>query len=120
MSATSLFKVALSGLRQFLATKSPLKALISPQKLFSFSRYLRFCLYFLVMYKNSLIRKIRLILKFMASQPGQQTIAIYIFPYIARSKGNQAMKFGLLIEYNMRSIFVKKSCSWRNYSQTLI
>ena len=43
---------ALSGLRQFLAAESPLKmmknAFISPQKLFSFSRYLKFCLDFLV------------------------------------------------------------------------
>ena len=30
-------------------------------------------------------------------------------PNIARSKGNQAMKFGPVIEYNMRSIFVEKS-----------
>ena len=35
------------------------------------------------------------------SQPGSQTIAIYIFTNISRSKGNQAMKFGQLIEYNM-------------------
>ena len=33
---------------------------ISPQKLFSFSRYLNFCLDFLVMYQNGLIRKIKL------------------------------------------------------------
>ena len=30
-------------------------------------------------------------------------------PNIARSKGNQVMKFGQLIEYNMRSISVEKS-----------
>ena len=28
---------------------------------------------------------------------------------MSRSKGNQAMKFGQLIEYNMRNNFVKKS-----------
>ena len=28
---------------------------------------------------------------------------------ISRSKGNQAMKFGQLIEYSMRNIFLKKS-----------
>ena len=43
------------------------------------------------------------------SQPGQQTIAIHVLPNISRSKGNQAMKFGLLIEYNRRDIFVEKS-----------
>ena len=45
----------------------------------------------------------------MTSQPGQQTIAIHILPNISRSRGNQAMKFGQLIEYNMRNIFVEKS-----------
>ena len=45
----------------------------------------------------------------MRSQPDQQTIAIHILPNISRNKGNQAMKFGQLIEYNMRNIFVEKS-----------
>ena len=34
---------------------------------------------------------------------------IYTLPNISRSKGNQAMKFGQLIEYNMRNIFLEKS-----------
>ena len=45
----------------------------------------------------------------MTSQPGQQTIAIHILPNISRSKGHQAMKFGQLIEYNMRNIFFLKN-----------
>ena len=45
------------------------------------------------------------------SQPGEQTIAIHILPNISKSKGSQAMKFGQLIEYNMRNIFVEKSCT---------
>ena len=45
----------------------------------------------------------------MTSQPGEQTITIHILPNISRSKGNQTMKFGQLIEYNMRNIFVEKS-----------
>ena len=45
----------------------------------------------------------------MTSQPGKQTIAIHILPNISRSKGNQIMKFGQLIEYNMRNIFRQKS-----------
>ena len=61
------------------------------------------------MYKNDLIRKIRLILKFMTSQPGEQTTAINILPNISRSKGNQTMKFVQLREYNTRNIFVEKS-----------
>ena len=47
----------------------------------------------------------------MTSQPGLQAIAIHILPSISRSKGNQAMKFGQLIEYNMRNIFVEKACT---------
>ena len=43
---------------------------ISPSKLFSFSQYLNFYLDFLFMYENFLIRKIRLILNFLMSQPG--------------------------------------------------
>ena len=46
-------KGALSGLRHFLAAESPLKVMKNTfylrQKLFSFSRYLSFCLDFFVM-----------------------------------------------------------------------
>ena len=45
----------------------------------------------------------------MTSQPGKQTIAIHKLPNISISKGNQTMKFGQLIQYNMRNIFVEKS-----------
>ena len=44
----------------------------------------------------------------MTSQPGLQTIDIHVFPNISQSKGNQAMKFGQLIEYNKRNIFFQK------------
>ena len=37
----------------------------------------------------------------MMSQTGQQT----------RCKGNQTMKFGQLIDQNMRNIFLEKSCT---------
>ena len=60
------------------------------------------------MQKNSLIRKIRLISKFVTSQPGKQTIPIHILSIISKSKSNQTMKFGQLIEYNMRNIFLEK------------
>ena len=82
---------------------------ILPQKLFSFSRYLSFCLDFLIMYQSGLIKKIRLISNFMTSQPGSQTIVVDILPNILRSKGNQTMKFGQLIECNMRNIFLEKT-----------
>ena len=45
----------------------------------------------------------------MTSQPGYQTIVIHILPNISRSKGNQTMKFGHLIECNMKTIFLEKS-----------
>ena len=34
---------------------------------------------------------------------------MHILPNITRSKGNQTMKFGQLIEYNLKKIFVEKS-----------
>ena len=54
------------------------------------------------------MRKIRLISEFMMSQPGKQTIAIHILPNISKSTGNQTMKLGQLIEYNMKNIFLEK------------
>ena len=45
----------------------------------------------------------------MTTQTGKQTIAIRILTNISRSKGNQAIKFGQFIEYNMRNIFLEKS-----------
>ena len=47
----------------------------------------------------------------MASQPGQQTIVIHILTNISRSKCNQLMKFGQLIENNIRNIFSYTKCS---------
>ena len=35
---------------------------------------------------------------------------MYILSNILRSKDNHSMKFGQLIEYNMRIIFLEKSC----------
>ena len=80
---------------------------ISPQNPFSFSRYFSSCLDF-SMYWNGLIKKIRLIWNSMTSQPGLQTIVIHMLANISRSKGNQIMKFGQLIECNMRNIFIEK------------
>ena len=45
----------------------------------------------------------------MTSQLGKTTIAIHILPNISRSKGNQTIKLGQLIEYNLRNIFLEKS-----------
>ena len=61
------------------------------------------------MCKKGLIRKMRLLSKFMSSQTGNQTIVIQKFPNLWRSKGNITMKFGQLIEYNTRNIVLEKS-----------
>ena len=42
----------------------------------------------------------------MTSQDGTQTITINILLDISKSKDNQNMKFGQLIEYNVRNIFL--------------
>ena len=46
----------------------------------------------------------------MMSQPGKQTFTIHILPSISESKSNQIMKFGQLIEYNEKNIFLLKLC----------
>ena len=51
------------------------------------------------------ILSLLLIPKFMTSQSRKRTIATHILRNILRSKGNQRMKFGQLIEYNTRNIF---------------
>ena len=45
----------------------------------------------------------------MTSQLGQQAIVIHKVSNISRGKGNHTMKLGLLIECNMRNIFLEKS-----------
>ena len=45
----------------------------------------------------------------MRSQHGKQKISA--LPNISRSKGNQTMKFGHLIEYKQRKILLEKSYS---------
>ena len=44
----------------------------------------------------------------MMSQAGKQIIPKQYCPNISSSKGNQVMKFGQLIELNIRSIFLEK------------
>ena len=45
------------------------------------------------------------------SQPGKQTFAVHILPDISKSKGNQTVKFGQLLEFNIINIFLEKSCT---------
>ena len=79
---------------------------ISSEKLFLFSRFLNFCLNFLGMQKELLDQKDKVNLKIMTSQPGQQRITTHIVLNISRINGNQTMKFGQLIEYPKRNIFL--------------
>ena len=50
----------------------------------------------------------------MTSQTGQQISTINILPNTSRSKDNQTIKFGQLIEYNMRNI------SFKNHPQNMV
>ena len=45
----------------------------------------------------------------MTARPGKQTITMHIASIISRNKGNQTVKFGQLIEYNIRNIFLDVS-----------
>ena len=54
-----------------------------------------------------MIRKLRIISAFMTTSNGKEIITIHILPIITRSKGNQIIKFGQLIEYEVRNIFLK-------------
>ena len=40
----------------------------------------------------------------MSSQAGQQIITIHILPNMSKSKGNQAIKYKQLIEYNVTNM----------------
>ena len=46
----------------------------------------------------------------MTSQSGTQKVAINIWSGISKNKGNQTIKFGQLIEYNVGNTFLQKSC----------
>ena len=116
---------ALKGLRQFLVTENPLKMMkntfyftlkvIFVLKIFNF-----FFLTFWSCKKTAWFEKIRLIWDLIMSQTWKQTVEIQILHNMWRSKGNQTMEFGQLIEYNMRNIFsFMHKMWWRNYSWIL-
>ena len=56
-----------------------------------------------------MIRKVRLISKFMTSQPDYHTVVIHILLNISRNEISRTVKFVQLIEYNQRNIFIQKS-----------
>ena len=106
------FKGSVSGLRQFLTIENPLKIM---ENVFNFMLIAFFVLEiftflsWLFGYVERQLGKSNLLWtsKFMTSKTGQQIITIQILPNFWRSKGNQAMKFGQLIKYKKRNIFLK-------------
>ena len=106
------FKGSVSGLKQFLTIENPLKIM---KNIFNFMLITFFVLEiftflsWLFGYVARQLGKSNLLLtsKFMTSKTGQQIITIQILPNFWRSKGNQSMKFGQLIKYKKRNIFLK-------------
>ena len=60
------------------------------------------------MMKNAFYFNLKALFVLMESQRGLQTIAKHILCNISRRKDNQTIKFGQLIEYNKRTIFLQK------------
>ena len=93
-------KGALSGLRQFLATETPLKMIKNgfcfTPNLFCSHDVSVFVSTFCSCRKKAWLER-KLLSKFMMSQPGKQLIAIYMLSNISWPKDNQTMKFGQLI-----------------------
>ena len=65
----------------------------------------------MVILKNLLDKKAKVKIKIYDVTKRQKIITIYMLPNISRSKGNQTIKFGQIIEYNMKNIFFEKSGS---------
>ena len=103
-----------SGLRQFLTIENRFNVM---KNTFYFMLKTLFVLeiftflFWIVGYvKGGLIRRLWLISNFMTAQTGQQIITVHILPTISRNKDNQAMKFGQLIKYSVKNIFLQKLC----------
>ena len=60
------------------------------------------------MQKNGFMKILRLIQNFIMSQSGKQIITVHIMLNISSCKDNQAMKFGQLIEDNVKNIFLER------------
>ena len=55
-------------------------------------------------------KKAKVNFKIYGAITGKLIITIHILPNISRIKGNQDMKFIQFIKYNVRNIFLQKSC----------
>ena len=80
-------------------------------KALSVFKILNFCSDFFDHAKNGWVRNLRLISNFLTSQTKKQIIGIYVLPNMSRSKSNQTLKFGELIEHNRKTFFFEKSCT---------
>ena len=113
------------SLRQVLTTESTLKMM---ENAFDFNlkalfilKIFKFLSWPFSHVETDLTRKIRLISKFMTAQLGKQTSAVHILLIISRTKGNQTMKFGQLIEYQMNNNLLQnhtRMC-WKIFSRTV-
>ena len=93
------FKGALSGLRQFLATESPLQMM---ESIFYFTLKAFFILKIFKLLSWLFGQAEKRFVITMKSQPGKQTISTHILPNILKSRrSNQAMKVGQLMECNI-------------------
>ena len=111
-SNSSSLKGALSGQRYFLATESPLK-MMKNDFYFTFK-----ALFFLSIFKflywvfghvgKWLYQKDMVNFKIYDVTTWLKIIAVHILTNISRSKDNQAMESGHLIEYKLRNIFLEK------------
>ena len=56
-------------------------------------------------------KKAKVIFKIYDVISREKMIIIHILPEISKSKGNQTVKFGQLLQYNIRNIFLEVSCT---------
>ena len=69
------------------------------------------CLFeFLAIYKKRLDSKDQVNFRIYGVTTWLTKTTIHILPNISRSKDNHIMKFGQLIEFNMKNVFLQKSC----------
>ena len=109
-------KSPLSGLRQFLAIERPLK-IMKNHFYFVFKALFVLEIFTFLSWpfgyvEKLLVKKAMVIFwKFMIAQTGKHIIiTIHVSPNISRNKDNQAMKFGQLIKYSVKNIFLQKLC----------
>ena len=69
-----------------------------------FGHVLIFC------HKSDLMGRLRLVSKFMMSQPGKQTITMHILPNTSRNKEIWTIEFARLVDYHTGNNFLQKSC----------